>query len=53
MVNALRSVVKLLANLKMKGKIMKTRMMKIISKTKPVWNVGGLKKTHRIERREP
>jgi len=49
-VNAIKSVGKLITNLKKNGNNMKTRN---ISKTKPVWNVGGLKQTYRIEQREP
>jgi hypothetical protein len=50
MVNAIKSVGKLITNLNKNVKSMKTR---IISKAKPVWNVGGLKQTHRIGQREP
>ena len=52
-VNALKSVGILLTNSKNNWKNMKTRMMKIVSKTKPVWNMGGLKQTHRIGQRKP
>ena len=49
-VNTIKSVGKLVTNLKKNGKSM---MTKIIFKTKPVWNVGGLKQTYRIEQRKP
>lgn len=52
-VNAIKSVGKFLTNLKKNVKNMKTRISNLISKTKLVWNVGGLKKTHWIEQREP
>lgn len=52
-VNAIKSVGKLLTNLKKNVKNMKTRILKMISKTKLVWNVGGLKQTHWIGQREP
>lgn len=52
-VNAIKSGGKLITNLKKNGKNMKTRIIKIVSKAKLVWNVGGLKQTHWIGQREP
>jgi hypothetical protein len=50
-INAIKSVGKSIINLKKTGKYMKTSMMKILAKAKPVWNMGGLKQTHRRTKR--
>jgi hypothetical protein len=53
LVSAIKSVGKLLTKLKINWKNMKTKIKKIIYKTKLVWNMGGLKQTRWIGQREP